>query len=360
MGPVAMLSNPAPGESITATALNAAGYIDVTYKSLTGAPIDESTLSSMLAPFKLTGTGLANVKFNPSPNGSVPILSAAPQPLDGPSTTDTSVTYRYFLTPVDSTQPLFSAGAVTITYTAGAFSTAAVPSGAGGPIPAANDPGGMTQTFTISNSAPGAATTSKAISLGPITLQGPHAGLENFGFKNGMLDVTVALGVDRASLATSGGITANLTGLQGTLEVQVDVLGLLGGHVRINVPGKFSLSVAALTITVPQVVTITGSGIQIAYDPAGGSHQKLVTIQSASISVPKFGLTGTIMPFDPTSGQNVSHRPDEAARRGSDPGPRRIRRRLPTRPGLAHVQADQRPADHARRHPQLQRPDRRG
>ena len=50
-------------------------------------------------------------------------------------------------------------------------------------------------------------------------------------------------------------------------------------------------------MTVPQIVTVTASGIQIAYDPAGPSSQKLLVIQSASVSFPKFGVTGTIRPY---------------------------------------------------------------
>ena len=234
-GPTATLSSPAPGEAVTAAALNAAGYIDITYASHNGSPIDESFLNT-LAPFTITGTGAANVK---SISGVLQLVGA-PEALDGGSTTDTSVTYRYFLVAVNSSAPLFTAGTVTITFNQ-TFKTA----------DGTASPTGMTQTFTVSASAPGAATTSKTISLGPLSLQGPSAGLENVGFKNGMLDLTVVLGVNTASLAFGGsqgasGVSATLTGLQGTLEVQLDVLGLLSGHVRIDVPGKFSLSVASL------------------------------------------------------------------------------------------------------------------
>ena len=91
-GPTATLSSPAPGEAVTAAALNAAGYIDITYASHNGSPIDESFLNT-LAPFTITGTGAANVK---SISGVLQLVGA-PEALDGGSTTDTSVTYRYFL-----------------------------------------------------------------------------------------------------------------------------------------------------------------------------------------------------------------------------------------------------------------------
>src|SRR5262249_28412284 len=144
-----------------------------------------------------------------------------------------------------------------------------------------------TTRFTVEPNTPGALTGSGPISLGPLTLQGPTIGIEDIGFKAGKLVVTIGLGVNRASLASGGsrpagsssqpqsrsGVTAELTGVLGTFDVAVDVFGLLGGHVDINVPGKFTLSVASLEVTVPNVVKITGSGIRIAYDPAGPRDQ---------------------------------------------------------------------------------------
>ena len=68
---------------------------------------------------------------------------------------------------------------------------------------------GQTQTFTIDASAPGAATTGGPIALGPLTLQGPSIGLADFGFADGMVVLTIAVGVDRASLAFGGTATSD-------------------------------------------------------------------------------------------------------------------------------------------------------
>ena len=181
---------------------------------------------------------------------------------------------------------------------------------------------GQTQSFTLSDSAPGGGTTSRTLSLGPVSLQGPTISIADVGFKDGLLDLTIGFGADHAGLnfgsnaasgasstssaQSSSGVAINLTGIAGTFDIEFDALGLLSGHFRVNVPGKFSLNVAQLTATVPGVVVLTASGIQIGYDPQGPANQTLVSINSASISFPAFNLTGTIRPFDPNAGHSVS------------------------------------------------------
>ena len=301
--PIAVLANPSTGQPVTAASLNAGGYIEVTYQSLDGTAINQSLLGTAV-PFTLSGTGLDGVQLT----GGVPVIVGAPLMVSGSSATATSVTYRYYLQNSDSTgaTPLFQDGTVTLTFTSHAFDTT------GGTYNGT----GLTQTFTISDSAPGGATTAKTISLGPISLQGPTIGIGNLGFKNGMLDVTISIGADRASLNFGGGsttssqqsasgVSVNLIGVVGTFDIQVDALGLLSGKFRVNLPGNFSLRVSSLTVSVPNVVNVVAQGIQISYDPAGGSHQQLVVIQSAAISFPSFNITGTIAPFQPATGPSV-------------------------------------------------------
>src|SRR5204863_7959011 len=91
--------------------------------------------------------------------------------------------------------------------------------------------------------------------------------------------------------------------LLATFDLGVDVFGLLSGNFRINLPGKFSVRVAALEVVVPDVVQINAEGIDIHYDPANKRpDQELVRIDNATILFPKFGITGSISPFDPTPG----------------------------------------------------------
>src|SRR5205807_526282 len=175
------------------------------------------------APFTLTGTGLANIA---RANDGTPLLGGSlPTPLDGPSTTDKSVTYRYYLQPKNTsdTTGLFKAGTVILTFKTASFGTK--PASGSDKV----NLQGLTQTFTLTADAAGQATTPKTIKLGPLQLVGPHAGIQDLGFKNGMLDFTVALGVDNAALAFGSsqggsGVTATLTHVQGTFEVQFDAL----------------------------------------------------------------------------------------------------------------------------------------
>src|SRR5262249_202648 len=153
---------------------------------------------------------------------------------------------------------------------------------------------GLTQTFTLSAAAPGAATAPGVVNLGPLRLQSPTVGLADFGFKDGMVVLTVAIGLDRATLAlgsaqqaTQSGVTVALTGILGTFDVAVDAFGLLSGNFRVNVPGKFSLRIAGLEAKVPDVVTINAEGILVQYDPAGPASQEIVRVNSATVLFPK-------------------------------------------------------------------------
>src|SRR5262249_1939850 len=69
------------------------------------------------------------------------------------------------------------------------------------------------------------------------------------------------------------------------------------------VPGRFTLDVAGLDVTVPQVVRVTAEGIRLAYDPTydpathGGQAQELFSISKATLSFDRFGVSGSITPF---------------------------------------------------------------
>ena len=314
-GPTATLASPAPGQPVTPATLNADGYIDVTYTSHDGNAIDKTKLNvgvgpgGTLAPFTLSGSGLGNVELS---NGA-PVIVGTPQLMSGTEANATSVTYRYYLQANPSTggsssssssAGLFQDGTVTLTFAANAFFTT------NGTTDVAGNSAGLTQMFTISDSAAGGATTPKTISLGPLSLQGPTISVGNFGFKDGMLDMTITVGVNKASLAFGGassaqstsGVSVNLTGVVGTLEVQVDALGILSGKFRVNVPGNFSFRVASLTAQVPNVVNLSAQGIAITYNPAGPSNQQLVVINSAAISFPELNLAGVIQPVTTAKG----------------------------------------------------------
>ena len=105
----------------------------------------------------------------------------------------------------------------------------------------------------------GETATAGTIDLGPLSLQGPTVGIADFGFKDGMVVLTIAVGVNLATLqfgdrtpapagsrrrSSKSGVQVNLLGVLGTFDIAVDVFGLLSGNFRVELPGKWSFSVA--------------------------------------------------------------------------------------------------------------------
>ena len=92
----------------------------------------------------------------------------------------------------------------------------------------------------------------------------------------------------------------------------------------------------------PNVVVIAGSGLRVSYDenydPAknAGKAQEILRLNSASVTFPRFGITGLIQPLP----GRPATRPTD--RRPDHPGPRRDDRRLRDRPRRAALQARQR------------------
>ena len=321
--PIAVISSPSTTQAIAAENLNAAGYIDVTYEALGASPLcDQGALASpaqtcansstvpaleagstiqgqtgnVYAPFTLTGSGLANIALA---SDEQPQLASAPEEV---SSTSSTATFRYYFEQASSTATdgLFQAGNVTLSFAAGAFETQ----------DGTANTAGLEQLITVQD--PPMFTSSASVSLGPLTLQGPSFGLEDIGFKGGQLVLTVGIGVNQASLGfggsggsggqSSSGVTANLTGILGTFQLKVNVLGLLSGNFSVN-PGTFTLSVKTLTVNVPNVVNVNAAGIEISYDPNGGSTQQLVVVQSATIFFPTFKVLAQICPYNTSTNQ---------------------------------------------------------
>jgi hypothetical protein len=212
---------------------------------------------------------------------------------------------------------LFKGGEVRITFTDDSF--ASVGNTAAGSL----NTGNITQSFTVDPTVAGSAAASGTINIGPLEVEGPTVGLEDIGFKDGLLVLTIGIGVNRASLAFGGGgdavdangqqtsmsnsqadsgIKAELLGVLGTFDVAVDAFGLLSGNVDIDLTGKWGLRVGVLEIDVPDVVNVTANGININYDPSFGAEgsetegvaQELVNISEAVIKVPSVNIQGTL------------------------------------------------------------------
>ena len=308
--PMAMLANPFAGATVSKQSINAKQYIDVTYTlpgngTLQGINGDE---------FRIVGAGAANVALTTAADSrGAGFVGGSPLKLN-------ATTYRYFLTPKTGveTSELFVNGEVEIQFQAGKWSFSPSDGGA-----AVNSVRG-TAFFTVDSTTQDAAAATNAINLGPISLEGPSVGIAGLGFEDGMLVVTIGIGVDTARLAFGGngngtsaqqsdsGITAQLTGVLGKLDIAVDVLGLISGESESDLPisptGKFSLDIATLEINVPNVVRVTGAGISLAYDPNydpaenNGEAQRLLVVNNATISFDKFGISGSIAPFTPEGG----------------------------------------------------------
>ncbi|HEY9249312.1 MAG TPA: hypothetical protein VIO38_09285, partial [Rariglobus sp.] len=159
------------------------------------------------------------------------------------------------------------------------------------------------QTFTLQ--AGGGAVSAKTISVGPLTLVGPSISIADFGFADGKLILSIAMGVTSGSLAFgsggSGGITATITGLRITFDIAVG----LPGDFSLSATGKFSVEVATLEIDVPNVVNIRAAGILIQYDPAATGVQELVRINSASLSFLNGQVVGSISQVTDANGQLI-------------------------------------------------------
>ena len=326
--PIAVLANPGSGTAITALDLNARRYFDVTFTSYDGKPILKSSITNNLK-LKVTGSGVADLDV--AATTSYLNVLGTPILITGTKADATSVTYRYFLKDknAQNTIDLFVTGEVKVEFVrddvAGSFfatSADATASSNGTTVATKNIPG-MSQSFTLSASAPGAVPTEKPLSIGPLTLQGPSIGIADIGFADGMLVLTIAIGVDRASLAfgqaatppgpppatptpqTQSGVKVDLLGVLGTFDIQVDALGLLSGNFRVNVPGKFGLRIASLEAEIPNVLQLKAEGIQVTYDPKGPVNQEIVRINSATITMPSFNITGKIRPYNTATGANI-------------------------------------------------------
>ncbi|MCU1583368.1 MAG: hypothetical protein JWO01_2756, partial [Microbacteriaceae bacterium] len=328
---------PGPVASLTVTGvsqnqLNAQGYIDVTYTSVpdgTGAaaqPIIKSIIeSNPTAPFRITGL-IGDLALDA--NGA-PVILGTPLLISGIAATATSVTYRYFLKDKNpnNTLGLFTgSGNVTITMIANRV--------ASGPVGSPAYNGAQNLTLAVTAGTVGEATVGGPISLGPLTLQGPTVGLGGFGFADGKVLVSVTVGVQRASLAfggnpttgaqstaqTNSGVTVDLIGLMGSFELAVDVFGLLGGNVDVRLTGKWGLQVASLDAQVPNVARLQATGIKVNYDPKGAADQEIVRINTATISFPSFGITGSLRPYDPAASSNISANNDQVIGVGVIPG----------------------------------------
>ena len=256
-----------PGLSVDADLLNRRRYIDVTYVAPVGTDVDHDSIDA--SDFTLAGTGVADAEVDRI------------EWLEGD-------TFRYYLEDKDDTNEdrLFTAGDVQLTFAAGSWANT---KGQGSPA----------KTFNVTVR-DGAATGTKPMSAGPLTITGPHIGIEDFQYKmvdgGAHLTVTVGIGADAASLdfgggQSSSGVSVTLTGLLGTFDVgaTVTAAGLSG------LTAAFGFQVDQLDATVPNVVEVRASDIRVNFpEKDTDDNREIITVDSASIKIPKVGVTGSI------------------------------------------------------------------
>ncbi len=295
-GPIAQLVNPAGGVVLDPKALSARGYIDISFTSRSGDPIDPDSLNG--DEFLLSGTGTT---------ADTRVMTTAPLHLF-------KNTYRYLIFDADpaNTTAAFQDGVVTVTFAAGKFFA-----GVGG---AAVGNTFQTLSFTLNAAQAATAQSTTSIAIGPLTLVNPSVSIQDFGFADGKLALTVALSLDSASLnfaptgntvtpgakQTDSGITASLTGLLVTFGLAVG----LPGNFSVSTTGKFSVLAAQLKVVVKDTFELTAAGIQIQYDPADTSpDQELVRIDKAKIK-----FLGTLSSFGEIEISSIND-PDHAGQK---------------------------------------------
>ena len=143
-------------------------------------------------------------------------------------------------------------------------------------------------SFTITTSNADGGSTSSPFSLGPLTVSGGSITLADTSLSKGILTLTIAIGLDSASL-NFGSVSAQLTGIVGTFDLQIDLLKALQAInnpsallAAFNVPGAFTLKVASLNVTVPGALVVTATGIGVAYNPNRISRSAAATRSSPS------------------------------------------------------------------------------
>jgi hypothetical protein len=313
MAPVAaQLTTIADG--IDATLLNRRGYLDVTFESPGTAALDVSSILDAAPEFSLSGSGVADA-----------VLDRVEQ-LEGN-------TFRYYYRDRNSNNEigLFRPGNVSLSFNSGAW----------------NDANGVfntaaTDSFTARD---GRATTSRGVKLGPLVLNGPYFGIEDFSFapiyKDGALDgalltITVGLGVDEASLAfgsgsqeSDSGFSSKVLGLLGLFDVRItldvpDCLGSITSNPFACVEnvglGKFTISADEIDLKIAKVVEANAKGVVIGFDPVKDKdndgevssqeqsdydQQEILKVDSATVTIPKINVSGSVNPYTRKNGTRI-------------------------------------------------------
>ncbi|MGD8418076.1 MAG: hypothetical protein PVH91_13540, partial [Pseudomonadales bacterium] len=275
--PIARLTNPTDGSIVDPGSLKSRGFIDVTFESRSGEAIDPNSIDATdITLAALAGSTGIDVQID---------TTRDPRLLYGS-------TYRFFLADggADAGIDLFAddaTGSIEVTFIGGGF--------AAGTGAQAITNIAQTELIAIDGAKSGKVATNTTFGLGPLVLEGPSIGIEDIGFADGKVIITIAVGLDRATLsfgsgsdAAQDGPTANggsgivteLTGILATFDLGVG----LPGDFSLAPTGKFSFTVESLLAEIPEVVRAEATGIAVNYDPAADASQEILRVDSADLT----------------------------------------------------------------------------
>ena len=301
---------------IDVSVLNHRGYIDVTFTSSTGADIDPDSITDNGQEFFFSGSALEDADFYTTVHLS-------------------GNTYRYYLfdknSDNDDTKDAFkgdlfrvnenfSNTKLTLNFIAGAWTDV----DGNECYPSTAEMIAVDGTTLVSQQTvdvrSGITTSTADIELGPLVLKSPYFNIDelqlappeagNADSKWSLLS-SVTLGVDSATFKFGGSesdekVKTEITGLLGTFTINSAISP--SGDAKSS-PGKFLISVGKAKFEVKDIVKAEATGVYIGYDPLIDKNfdgtisedeqkafdaQEMLRVDSASIEIPKFGLTGAV------------------------------------------------------------------
>ena len=148
--------------------------------------------------------------------------------------------------------------------------------------------------------------------IGPLTVTGLAPIFKHFSFSGGVLSADIGLSAMSASLnfgsGGQAGVTTSLTGFSGEFQLSVGVDLQAKKITSFGSIRPVQHSATQFTLNVPNAVNVVASGIPIQYDPNGPSNQKLVQIDSATVTVPigsRIPCHGSISPYMDSKGNMI-------------------------------------------------------
>jgi hypothetical protein len=312
--------------------LNVSGQLGIDANT-TGAnqtnPVDGTTIAPQATPV-VEVTGL-NFAIDDSSNDPVLSLTVSATIQKSGGVVDIDATSAQMQLNVAGTQVLDVQGSADVTLGSGGFalgpngfniSSFSILGGTMSPAPApAASPSAVPSGGAGSSAGglvpvtPPTLPTGTPRTLGPLSVYNLRPVLKDFSYSNDTLDVNVGLKADAAVLNfgssnSNGGTEAVFTTLAGSLQLAVGVDPSALKVTSFGPTGEFDLSAGSFVLNVPNVVNVSASNIDISYNPKASSSQQIVSIGTATVTVPfgsgGNGLSGQIAPYtNPSTGVTI-------------------------------------------------------